>query len=82
MRRRTSLHDALLEIEGGTLTDVSRIVVNRRWWDGLPAAMQDDYQRRCEQRGIDLHADDAMSRHFVEVIGNSGGPPLSTERRI
>ena len=82
MRRRTSLHEALLEIEGGTLTDVSRIVVNRRWWDQLPATMQDEYQRRCERRGIHLHADEAMSRHYVELAGDSGGPPLSTERPI
>ncbi len=82
MRRRTSLHEALLEIEGGALTEVSRIVVSRRWWDGLPASMQDEYQRRCQQRRIELRADDAISRHYVEVVGDSGGPPLSTERRI
>ena len=82
MRRRTSLHDALLEVERGALTDVSRIVVSRRWWDSLPVTMQDDFQRRCHQHAIQLHADDAISRHFVEVVGDSGGPPLSTERRI
>ena len=82
MRRRTSLHDALLEVESGSLTDVARIVVSRRWWDSLPTAMQDGYQRRCEHHRIELHADDLISRHYVEVVGGSGGPPLSTERRI
>ena len=82
MRRRTSLRDALLEVECGTLRDVARIVVSRCWWDGLPAAMQNDYQRRCERHGIQLHTDDAISRHYVEVVSDSGGPPLSTERRI
>lgn len=82
MRRRTSLHEALLEVESGALMDVARIVVNRRWWDSLPAAMQDHFQRRCQQHRIHLHADDVISRHYVEVVGDSGGPPLSTERRI
>ncbi len=82
MRRRTSLHEALLEVETGTLTDVTRIVVSRRWWDGLPMAMQDGFQRRCERQRIELRAHDVLSRHYVEVVGASGGPPLSTERRI
>ncbi len=82
MRRRTSLHEALLDVESGTLTDVTRIVVSRHWWDRLPAAMQDEYRRRCERHRIELHADAAISRHYVEVVGDSGGPPLSTERRI
>ena len=82
MRRRASLHEALREVESGALTDVSRIVVSRRWWDALPAAMQEGYRRRCEPHRIELRADGAISRHYVEVVGASDGPPLSTERSI
>jgi hypothetical protein len=82
MRRRTSLDSALLEVEAGTLTNVSRMVVSRGWWDALSTPLQDDYRRRCLRQHIELSADDRISRHFVEVLGDADGPPLSSERRI
>lgn len=66
-----SLRVALFEIEVGMLAEVSRIVVSRQWWDGLPVPEQDGYQRRCVQQGIELRVSDRMTRHFVEVLGAS-----------
>jgi len=80
MRRRESLDAALHDVEVGTLAGVSRIVVSRAWWDALSDADRDAYHRRCLDHGVELSADDRISRHFVEVVGRDD-PPLSTERR-
>jgi hypothetical protein len=82
MHRRDSLQSALLEIEEGSLADVSRIVVSRAWWEELSAADRQDYQQRCLRHTIELHADDRLSRHFVEVLGAADAPALSSERRV
>ena len=42
---------------------------------------RDAYHKRCTDRGIELTADDRISRHFVEII-DGGEPPLSSERRV
>ncbi|MFN2566182.1 MAG: hypothetical protein ABR499_14390 [Gemmatimonadaceae bacterium] len=78
--RRTSLSQALDELESGTLTGVSTLVVSRRWWDALSAHERTTYRTRARHAGIELRADSAMSAHFVEVRGGESGPPLSTER--
>lgn len=80
MRRRESLEEALHDVEAGTLTGATRIVVSRTWWDALSDAERDEYHRRCLDQGVELSADDRISRHFVEVVGRDD-PPLSTERR-
>ena len=82
MRRHISLDAALLEIEAGTLADVAKIIVSRAWWDRLTAAEQHAYQRRCLEHGVALSADEGVSSHFVELVGDAGEPPLSTERRV
>ena len=81
MKRRASLSAALAEIEAGALDRVARILVNRRWWEGLSRSDRDGYERRCERFAIQLGVDDRLSRHFVEVHGGSGGEPLMGERR-
>jgi len=80
--RRTTLEEALGEIESGVLTGVTAIVVNREWWQHLPSTTQSEYRRRCTQSRVHLRADDALSRHFVELASDSREPPLSTERRV
>jgi len=82
IKRRTSLESALGEIEDGTTAGVSGVVVNRGWWQQLPADVQDGYHRRCAQLRIDLRVDDALSRHFVELASGSDDPPLSTEHLV
>jgi hypothetical protein len=81
IRRRTSLQQALSQVEDGALADVSTIVVNRGWWEALTAAARDGYQTRCTRQGIQLLADDRLSRNYVEVIGGPDRTPESTERR-
>ena len=80
--RRTTLEEALGEIESGVLTGVTAIVVNREWWQHLPSTTQSEYRRRCTQSRVHLRADDALSRHFVELASDSREPPLNTERRV
>jgi hypothetical protein len=80
--RRTSLSQALEELEAGTLAGVSALIVSRRWWDDLSLQERNTFRTRAGQAGVELHADDAMSGHFVEGRGGDSGPPLSTERRI
>ena len=82
IKRRTTLEEALGEIESGALAGVTAIVVNREWWQFLPAGDQNGFRRRCAQHGVDLRADDALSRHFVELASDTGEPPLSTEHRV
>lgn len=82
IKRRTTLDDALVEIESGVLGGVSAIVVNGDWWESQSKHEQNGYRVRCEQHGIQLRADDALSRHFVELASESAEPPLSTERRV
>ncbi len=79
---RTSLHDALTDVEEGALTDVSDIVASHQWWNARPTAEHTNHTRRCARHGIELRADDGMSRHFVEVLGESGEPPLSSEQEV
>ena len=82
IRRRTTLVEALQEIESSVLEGVTAIVVNGEWWQSLPATTQNDYRRRCEKLGVVLRADANLSRHFVELASDPREPPLSSERRI
>ena len=82
IKRRTTLEEALEEIENGKLTGVTAIVVNREWWQTLPSGMQTDFRKRCTRDGVELRADEALSRHFVELASDNREPPLSTEHRI
>jgi hypothetical protein len=82
IRRRTTLEEALSEIDEGTLVNVTAIVVNQEWWQALPRPMQSDYQLRCNKVGVELRADRALSRHFVELASDPREPPLSTESRV
>ena len=82
IKRRTTLEEALGEIESGVLGGVTAIVVNREWWQFLPAGDQSGFRKRCAKHGVDLRADDALSRHFVELASDRDEPPLSTEHRV
>jgi hypothetical protein len=80
--RRSTLDEALNEIEAGDLAGVRAIVVNRDWWQQLAPAAQDAYSRRCTDAGVELRADAGMSRHFVELASDTDEPPMSTEQRV
>jgi hypothetical protein len=80
--RRTSLLQALEELESGTMAGVSTLIVSRPWWDALSLMERNTFRARAGQAGVELRADSAMSGHFVEARGGESGPPLSTERRI
>lgn len=82
IRRRTTLLDALNEIESGDLDGVTAIVVNDEWWQLQSRRQQGEYQERCEKHGIQLRADSELSRHFVELASDPAELPLSTERRV
>lgn len=82
IRRRTTLDEALAEIETETLGGVTAIVVNGEWWQLLKSQEQSVFRQRCDKLGIVLRADSAISRHFVELASDSAEQPLSTERRI
>jgi hypothetical protein len=82
IKRRTTLEEALEEIESGELAGVTAIVVNREWWQFLPAGDQSEFRKRCAKHGVDLRADDALSRHFVELASDRDEPPLSTEHQV
>jgi hypothetical protein len=77
--RHASLSQALDELEAGTLTGVSTVVVSRRWWDRLSRQERSTYRVRAKRIGIELRADSQMSGHYVEARGGDTGP-LSTER--
>ena len=83
IRRRTSLPVALDELEGGIMEGVSAIVVARAWWESLRPDVQTSYHKRCIALGLELRADDNLSRHFVELLG---GPedeqPLRSEHQV
>jgi predicted phosphohydrolase len=80
--RHDTLRQALAEIDSGSLTGASAIVVNRAWWEALSRGEQEDYRRACERHDLDLRADARLSKHFVEVIISPAEPPLSSERRV
>ena len=80
--RRTSLPQALKELESGTLAGVSTLIVSRRWWDTLSLGERSTFRNRAGEAGVELRADSAMSGHYVEARGGESGPPLSTERRV
>jgi hypothetical protein len=80
--RRTSLSQALEELEAGTLSGISTLIVSRRWWDTLSLAEHSTFRTRAGRAGVELRVDSAMSGHFVEARGGDSGPPLSTERRL
>ena len=82
IKRRTTLIDALQEIESEVLSGVTAIVVNGEWWQTLPATIQSDYRRRCEKLGVILRADANLSRHYVELASDPTERPLSSERRV
>jgi len=77
--RRDTLAQALTDIEAGGLGAVSTVIVSLGWWDSISAREQDRYRERAERAGVQLHADDAMSAHFVEIRGGDIEPSLSTE---
>ncbi|HUF25408.1 MAG TPA: hypothetical protein VMM18_00400 [Gemmatimonadaceae bacterium] len=76
---RSSLGDALGEIETGTLTGARTIVVGRAWWEAQSSTEQKAAQMRCADAGVQLSVDERLSRHLVEVRGDE--PPLSSELR-
>jgi hypothetical protein len=80
--RRDTLEQALGEIEAQALSGASTIVVSRHWWDGLSAHEREAYRHRAERVAVELHADEAISSHFVEVRGGDEGLPLSSERHM
>lgn len=82
IKRRTTLIDALQEIESEVLSGVKAIVVNGEWWQSLPSSTQNDYRRRCEKLGVVLRADENLSRHFVELASDPTERPLNSERRV
>jgi hypothetical protein len=85
MQRRSTLDEALRDIEAGVLARASRIIVSRRWWDALSTAERDRYHHRAAALGVELSADELISRHFVEVVDvadEEDTPPLSSERRV
>jgi len=77
--RRDTLEQALGEVEAKSLSGVSTIVVNGRWWNELSTREREGYRTRAERTAIELRADDKLSSHFVELRGGEEGPPLSTE---
>jgi hypothetical protein len=77
-----NLETALTEIETEQLVGASNIVVNLEWWTGLSVAQQDAYRVRAEGAGVTLLADDALSRHYVEVRGPDDSPSMSSERPV
>ena len=76
---RSTLTDALREIESGTLRGARAIIVSRPWWDEQSSVEQDAVHARCSRAGIELSVDDRLTRHLVEVRGDE--PPLSSEHR-
>jgi hypothetical protein len=82
IRRYPTLDDALRDIEGGTLQGVTAITMNREWWQTLPIGAQTEYRRRCARAGVELRADQALSRHFVELVDGKGDSPLDSEHRV
>jgi hypothetical protein len=80
--RRDTLEQALGEVEAQALSGASTIVVSRLWWDGLSPHEREAYQHRAERVAVELHADNSISSHFVEVRGGDEGPPLSSERHM
>ena len=82
IQRRTTLEDALQEIETGVLNGVTAIVVNRDWWQGLTQKSQTAFRQRCVKLGVELRADSIISSHFVELASDPREPPLSTEQRV
>jgi len=82
IKRRTTLEEALGEIETGVLMGVRSIVVNADWWQHLPLTSQSAFRRRCADNKVDLRADDELSRHFVELASDTKETPLSTERHV
>jgi hypothetical protein len=81
IERRSSLDDVLADVDAGRLRGVTRAIVNRPWWDGLPPVARTELQRSCVERGIELFADDRVSPHFVEAVGDSDDP-LGSERHV
>ncbi len=82
IKRRTTLQEALQEIESGVLDGVTAIVVNGEWWESLTVTTQSEFRRRCEKLRLVLRADANLSRHFVELASDALEPPLSSERRV
>ena len=77
--RRDTLADALTDIEVGTIAGASTVIVSRDWWDRVSPHEQDLFRERADRAGVQLHADDEMSGHFVEVRSDDIGPSLSSE---
>lgn len=81
MTRRDSLDVALLEMEGGGLTETSTIVFGRAWWTELSTQERQAFRSRARKAGVSLRSDSMLSNHFVEVRGGTrDGIGLSTER--
>lgn len=81
IQRRSSLREALADVDAGVLPGINRVIVNRQWWEELPPARQTELHRACVERHIALFADDRVSAHFVELAGDLDGP-LSSEQSV
>jgi hypothetical protein len=82
IRRYPALEDALRDIQSGKVTGITAVIVNQEWWQQQDTGVQTEYRRRCARAGVELRADNTLSRHFVELIGDAGEPPLETEHRV
>ena len=79
--RRDSLHQALSEIESGTIVGAAAVVVGRGWWDAQSMREQDAHRHRAAALGVTLSADTGLGAHCVEVRGDEERPS-SSERQI
>ena len=81
MLRRDTLDAALLDIEGGRLSDTSTIVFSRQWWEQLSPPERKSYRSRAKGAHVNLRSDSMLGNHFVEVRGQArDAVGLSTER--
>jgi hypothetical protein len=81
IERRGSLPEVLADIDAGRLRGITRAIVSRGWWDALPSDVRTGLQRSCLERRVELFADDRVSPHFVEAVGDSDAP-LASERHV
>lgn len=67
--RRTSLEEALSEIEHGKLGESSCIVFGREWWKALTPAERMAYRARAKAVRVSLRSDSEVGEGYVEVRG-------------
>ena len=79
--RRSSLEEAMQEIERGELADTSTIVFGRVWWNTLSSQERQAFRTRARKAHVNLRSDSILGNHFVEVRGATrDGIGLSTEQ--